>query len=272
MQVQQQSVAVNGTKLFCERAGSGDTVVLVHGGGGDRRHWDDQFAALAEHYDVLRYDLRGYGKSDNPVEGEPYRHEDDLNALLGELGIAKAHIAGYSLGCQVVVDTYTVYPDRFASIIAVGPYVSGHLSDAMTDLFGGYAAIAETFRESGARAAAEQFVSIPAFYPDRIGADAKARLIESGSDYSWYWADHNDPLESVTPPGAEVLAGIKVPMLIISADYDAEVCREVADMLVQQVPNNSRVDIAGATHFMLMEQPQAFNQAVLDFLGDATNG
>ena len=101
-------ISVNDTRLYYERAGTGPSLVLVHGGGGDQRYWDGQFPTLAQQHDVIRYDLRGYGRSDNPVEGRPYRHEDDLYRLLTALGVSKAHVAGYSLGCQIVVDAYTM--------------------------------------------------------------------------------------------------------------------------------------------------------------------
>ena len=266
MSIQQDRVIVNGTTLFCERAGDGETLVLVHGGGGDRRHWDEQFPALAEHFDVIRYDLRGYGQSDNPVEGEPYRHQDDLKALLDALGVSKAHIAGYSLGCQVVIDAYTLYPELFHSLIAVGPYALGHASPACDALFGGYAQCGEVFKKDGPKAAGEAFANIPAFNPDKIAPDAKKRVADVAGEYGWWWADHDDPLEFVSPPGVELLADINVPVLTITAEFDAAVCLEVADLLEQQVPQNTRVDIPGATHFMLLEKPDAFNKAVSDFV------
>ena len=269
MKIWQQMISVNGTRLFCERAGTGEPLVLVHGGGGDRRHWDEQFQALARDFDVLRYDLRGYGQSDVPVEGEAYRHQDDLSGLLAALEIPAAHIAGYSLGCQVVVDTYTLYPHLFRSIIAVGPYVSGHMSPAVEDLFGGYAVCGETLRSDGAVAAGSAFVRISAFNPAQIHPAAAKRVAEIAGEYSWWWADHDDPLEPVSPPATEVLGDIKVPVLTITADHDAAACREVADLLEQQVAKNTRVDIAGATHFMLLEKPAEFNRAMADFIRDA---
>jgi hypothetical protein len=54
---------VNGTRLYYEVAGTGDPIVLIHGNFGDRRYYDGQFEALARLHRVLRYDIRGYGKS-----------------------------------------------------------------------------------------------------------------------------------------------------------------------------------------------------------------
>ena len=86
--------AVNGTKLYYEAAGSGRALVLLHGGAVDRRAWDDQFSDFAKHYRVIRYDLRGSGKSANPVE--PFSNTEDLFALLKFLKVDKAHLLGIS--------------------------------------------------------------------------------------------------------------------------------------------------------------------------------
>jgi pimeloyl-ACP methyl ester carboxylesterase len=266
MNILQQLIPANDTHLFYERAGAGETLVLVHGGGGDRRYWDAQFLELAEEFDVIRYDLRGYGKSDLPKEGYSYRHEDDLQALMQTLEVSNAHIAGYSLGCQIVVDAYTLYPELFHSIIAVGPYVSGYSSPAGDLLFGGYAACAASFNNAGSLAAAKGFINIEAFKPAHIHPQAKANVQKICEDYGWWWANHNDPLENVTPVATEVLSEILVPLLTITAEHDAAVCREVADLLEQEVTGNSRVDIPGATHFMLLEKPVEFRQAVVSFL------
>jgi pimeloyl-ACP methyl ester carboxylesterase len=58
---------VNGAKLYYEIAGSGRPLVLLHAGLMDCRMWDDQFSDFAQHYRVIRYDLRGYGKPDWPA-------------------------------------------------------------------------------------------------------------------------------------------------------------------------------------------------------------
>jgi len=268
MEIWQQLIDVNDTRLYCERAGAGDALLLVHGGGGDRRFWDGQFEKLAETYDVVRYDLRGYGRSDDPVEGQAYRHADDLHGLMLALGISRADIAGFSLGCQVVVDAYTVYPELFRSIIAVGPFISGHTSPATDALFGAYIDCGEVFRRGGARAAAEGFVSIPAFNPAHMDLQAKTEIVGICRDYAWWWANHVDPMQNVQPVATEVLTNIQVPLLIVTAEYDAAACREVADLLEQHVRLNKRVDFTGATHFMLMEKPVEFNQALTQFISD----
>src|SRR5690242_14712282 len=94
---------VNGTRLCYEVAGSGHPLVLVHGFTLDKSMWDDQFSIFAERYKVIRYDLRGHGKSAVPG-AEGFYHADDLKGLLDHLGVGRAHLIGLSLGAAIVTE------------------------------------------------------------------------------------------------------------------------------------------------------------------------
>lgn len=111
----------NGTELYYETAGSGDSIVLVHAHSVDFRMWDAQFVRLAAKYRVVRYDLRGYGLSGMPQVGEDYLHAVDLFKVMRYLGIETAHIVGLSLGSFVALDFMQLYPEHTRSIsIAAG--------------------------------------------------------------------------------------------------------------------------------------------------------
>lgn len=111
---------VNGTRLYWE--GEGDpfiqrTVVLIHGFGMDVRLWDELFPTLAREYHVLRYDLRGFGKSALP-EGE-YSTSNDLKLLLDFHGVERAVLCGLSIGARVAVDCALTYPTVVEGLILV---------------------------------------------------------------------------------------------------------------------------------------------------------
>ena len=89
--------------LYYQVAGSGDAVLLIHGNAGDLRHWNNQFEYLASRYRVIRYDVRGYGKSSVPVIGSPYSDFSDLAELLDYLDVDDAHVIGWSMGSGVTV-------------------------------------------------------------------------------------------------------------------------------------------------------------------------
>ena len=101
-EVQSGIAEVNGTKLYYEMAGSGRVIVLLHGGAVDRRAWDDQFTEFAAKYRVIRYDLRGAGKSASPVK--PFSNSEDLYQLLRFLKVDKAYLIGISRGGGIAFD------------------------------------------------------------------------------------------------------------------------------------------------------------------------
>ena len=111
---------VNDTHLYYEDAGAGPAVVLIHGFTLDTRMWDDQFLPLAQGFRVIRYDLRGFGRSVVP----PLDHRWTLDELIDDLmeiaGLASpaapVHLVGESLGGTVVLAAAIRHPKRIASV------------------------------------------------------------------------------------------------------------------------------------------------------------
>ena len=163
MPVDQGFAHVNGTSLYYEVAGTGQPLVLIHGFSLDTRMWNDQVEVFAEQYQVIRYDLRGFGQSALPTT-VPYSHPDDLHALLAYLGIDQAFILGLSLGGAVAVDFAVTYPDATAALIA---------TDAA--LIGGYtwvegrpsAGLRKQAQQAGLEAAKAFWLHHPLFAPAR---------------------------------------------------------------------------------------------------------
>ena len=98
-QMQTSFAEVNGTRLYYEVAGEGHPLALSHSFISNKSLWDDQFSAFAQHYKVIRYDLRGFGSS-GLIQG-PYSQREDLYALLKFLGIEKTFLLGIS-GSSVI--------------------------------------------------------------------------------------------------------------------------------------------------------------------------
>jgi pimeloyl-ACP methyl ester carboxylesterase len=114
---------VNGTKLYYEMAGQGHPVVLIHGGVLSSSEWDEQFIPFAEHYQVIRYDVRGCGKSE--TRKLPYSNSEDLYQLLRFLRIEKTVVIGGSMGGGIAVDFALEHPDMVDALVMVGGVVSG---------------------------------------------------------------------------------------------------------------------------------------------------
>lgn len=257
---------VNGTKLYYEVAGSGDPIVFVHGALGDNRHWDVQFEDFAKSYKVVRYDVRGYGKSSPPVVGESYSHHDDLKALLDHLGISKAHVCGLSQGSAIAVDFILTYPEMGKSLISVGPWLFAYNSPTVAKALMSMGKIPSVVSESGPKAATDFWAELPLFKDSVKNLQVMERFKEIGYDYQYWHFLNPDPVVYADPPAVQQIDRISLPTLIVTAEYDLEPCKEIADILAKRIPNALKVVIADAGHAMHAEKPEEFKQDVIDFL------
>ncbi|HLO18417.1 MAG TPA: alpha/beta hydrolase, partial [Anaerolineales bacterium] len=117
-------VNIDGAKIYYETAGKGIPFVMIHAGVADSRQWNNEFAFFARDYQVLRYDMRGYGKSE-PVDGE-FSHMSDLVSLLNALNIQEPLIMmGCSMGGGLAMDFALAHPPRVKALIMVGSGPSG---------------------------------------------------------------------------------------------------------------------------------------------------
>ena len=114
----QDFATINGTRLYFEIAGSGQPLVLLHGFTLDTRMWDDQFEPLTREFQVIRYDMRGFGQS-GPPASERYAHADDLRDLLDHLRVDKAHLVGLSKGGAIALDFTLAYPRRVNKLVLI---------------------------------------------------------------------------------------------------------------------------------------------------------
>ncbi|WP_229489618.1 alpha/beta fold hydrolase [Pseudoduganella namucuonensis] len=96
------AVQLPGARLYFEESGAGEPIVFLLGHSLDRRQWRPQVKDFERRHRVIRYDLRGYGRSSLPREGEHFLHAGDLRQFMDALGIRRAHLVGLSLGGAVV--------------------------------------------------------------------------------------------------------------------------------------------------------------------------
>lgn len=263
---------LNETKLYYELAGQGDPIVFIHGSFGDNRHWDFQFTDLAEKFMVLRYDVRGFGKSDVPHPDESYSDLKDLKSLLEFHNINKAHFCGLSRGSAVVVSFALEYPEMCLSLIPIGPWAGGYG-------FGDYTSIhADSLDAAFPKAIELANTDGPRATTDYLwkGDNALARsvkkqrtldsLLEMGYDYSYWDFLNSSKKESLNPPAMSRLHEIKCPTLIITADYDLESCKEIATIMENEIRGSVKITIKDAGHIMNMDQSEVFNTTITEFI------
>ena len=266
---------VNGTSLYYEVAGSGEPIVFVHGNFGDNRHWDQQFEPLSKSFKILRYDVRGYGRSALPKSDEAYFDTKDLKSLLEYLNIKKAHLCGVSMGSGIIVDFALEYPEMCLSIIPTGPWAIGfgegdYKSAAADSLFAVMGKTGIIAKEKGSKEATEYFwkgnnVMAPTANKSISTLDS---LLQLGQEYS-YWGFLNQNKRSfISPPAIGRLSQIEIPTLIVTAEYDVEACVEIANLMQKDIKGSIKVSINGAGHLMNMDKPEEFNKLISDFINE----
>ncbi|MEC4895299.1 MAG: alpha/beta hydrolase [Oscillatoria sp. PMC 1051.18] len=251
-------------------------MVFVHGWGGSARYWESTAAALAEDFDCLLYDLRGFGRSliTESVEGElSYELEeyaDDLALLLDKLELEKVYLNGHSMGASVATFFINRYPERVEKVILTcsGIFEYDEKAFAAFYKFGGYVV---KFRYNW-------FLKVPfadKLFMARFLRRSLPSQISKAFLEDFLLADYEAALgtifTSVSKKAVEVMpqefAKITVPTLLVAGEYDqiipAAMGREAASL-------SARVEyfeIAETAHFPMLEDAPTYLQKIRDFVG-----
>jgi pimeloyl-ACP methyl ester carboxylesterase len=257
---------VNGALLHYEVAGEGEPLILVHAGIADGRMWDGQIEAFARRYRVIRYDLRGFGKT-AMVDG-PYSHHEDLRGLLDALGVERAHLVGCSMGGGAVLDFARRHPERAGALVLVGSAVSGFEADF--DPPEQWDELVAADEAGDLERVSELEVRIWVDGPGRRPEDVDRTVRELVYEMNLI-ALRNDASglgEEVPPdpPAADRLSEIQAPSLVVVGDSDQPFTLAAADLLASELPNARKVVMRGTAHLPNMERPEEFNGIVLEFL------
>jgi len=273
----------NGIATYFEDAAlggaSGPAVVLIHGHSADLRMWDEQVPALrAAGYRVIRYDVRGHGRSMAPPGGYTWEsYSADLRDLLDRinvegpasqsLALETAHVVGLSMGGGIALQFALDSPARVLSLTLVDSTLPGFpYSD---ELSGRIEALVAAVRSEGPRAAFERlWLADPLFdglrrFPDRF---ERLREMVSGFPAVDYREGAGD--EGYTPNVIGRLDEVMPPALVIVGENDIPDFHLVADVLAESLANARKLVLPDCGHLPPMERPEAFNEALLVFLRD----
>jgi 3-oxoadipate enol-lactonase len=255
-------VDVEGSRIHYEVAGQGDpTVVLMHGGLWDSRLWDRQFDLLAQRHRVVRYDLRGYGRSDRA--SGPYSAGDDLVAVLGVMPTDRAVLVAHSLSGRIAIDFTIARPQFVAALVLVAPGLGGfEVEDE--ELERRYEEIESTAKAGDLDRAMELELAIWMPVPTDPQADRVAREIARENKHQL--AIEGEFELRLDPPAEGRLAEIAVPTLVLVGDRDVPFMLEIAGRLEKDIPSARQVVLPGADHVPMVRQPERFNELVLSFL------
>lgn len=256
--------AVNGAKLSYEIQGEGSPVVFINDGILDRRMWDDQVAAFAARHKVIRYDFRGWGKSDLPKQ--QFSQVDDLYHLLQFLRIEKVALVGSLIGGGVAIDFAIEHPERVERLVVMTPFVYGFRYSLPTRF---WAETWHTVAQSGDSSRLLQLYMSNPTLGRRLKDKASLRQrIESMllDNWSVYSVDFGQLMLGLDPPTMRMLPAVRTPTLILTGTAVNPDMGVVMEILQRGIHDARRIIIPNTGSLMNIEQPAEFNRVVLDWL------
>ena len=250
----------DGVKLYYEVHGPGTkdapALILTHGYSATSQMWAGQIAPLEPHFTVITWDMRGHGQSDYPVDQGQYSEEAtvaDMAGLLDAVGARDAIVGGLSLGGYMSLAFHRAHPDRTRALLIIDTGPGYKNDEARAGWNKTSIARAERFESEGlpdtSRASAEVQV---ARHRDATGLAKAARGMLTQRD--------SRVIES--------LPHIKVPSVVIVGANDTPFLA-ASDYMAAKIPGAKKVVIPDAGHAANIDQPAAFNQALLEFLQGA---
>jgi pimeloyl-ACP methyl ester carboxylesterase len=258
-------------KLYYEMAGKGFPLVLVHAGICDRRMWDDQFPLLAQEYQTIRYDMRGYGNS--LMSGGQFSHRGDLYQLLRFLDIKQAHFVGCSMGGMTVIDFALEHPEMVKSLVLVSSALSGYpyQGEPPQAIFEYITARKEGHLKRAAELQVQIWVDGAQRSADMVDPKIREQVYEMGltalsNQVDWMKETGFVMEEPLQPPAFGRLDSLSFPTLSIVGDLDDASVADISEALVKHIVGCRSVVIKNTTHLPNMEKPDEFNQIILDFL------
>ncbi len=262
----------DGVRLYYEEAGSGTPIVFSHEYAGDWRAWEPQMRFFPRRHRCITYSYRGYTPSDVP--GDPARYGqdrvvDDIRDLLDGLKIERAHIVGLSMGGFAAAHFARRYPDR-----ALSACICGCGFGAEKELYHRFQAEAkanaERIRSQGQRAFAESYSQGPSRQRHREKdprgfAEFVTQLSEHDATGAALTMQEYQGKRPSLYDFEAAWAACTVPSLIIAGDEDDNVLQPSV-WLKRTMANAGLLIIPKAGHTVNLEEPDAFNRALWDFI------
>jgi len=269
---------IDGVKLYYEITGSGYPLLFSHEFAGDYRSWEPQVRYFARRYQVITYNARGYPPSDVPEDLSAYSQAqaaEDIVGLLRHLNISQAHLVGLSMGGYAVLHVGLSHPELVRSMVVAGC---------------GYGSVAgdrEKFQQDSGQVALrlerEGMAPVAAIYakgPTRVQFEDKDP--RGWHEFAEQLAGHSAIGSALTLRGVQgqrpsvyaleaQMRQCRVPTLIISGDED-EPCLEPGLFMKRTIPTAGLLIMPKSGHTINLEEPDAFNRAVSDFLAAVEAG
>ncbi len=255
---------INGINLAYTDQGRGMPVVLLHAFPQNRAMWAPQVEALSKTHRIIAPDFRGFGESDAP-QG-PYtldQFADDVAGLLDHLTIQRAVFVGLSMGGYTLFAFYRKYAARVTGVVLADTKAQADTEEGRAGRF----AMAQTAQTNGAGAVAD--IMLPKLLSP-IALQTKPDLVQRVRT-----AIEQTQVSGIAgalmamaerPDSVSLLTQIARPTLVITGELDGPTPPADGKLMAETIPGARMEIIPQAGHLSNLEQPEAFNRALLDFL------
>lgn len=242
-----------GVNIYYETHGEGPAILLTHGYSATSQMWKGQIKALSARNKLILWDMRGHGRSDYPADGGAYSEEAtvaDMAALLDEAGARTAIVGGLSLGGYMSLAFQLKHPERVRALLIIDTGPGFKKDDARDGWNRNALKTAERFEREGlGQLSSQSSERASATHRNAEGLAKAARGMLTQRDARVINA----------------LADIRVPSLVVVGDKDTPFLA-AADYMTAKIPGAEKVVIKDAGHASNIDQPEAFNAAIMDFL------
>jgi pimeloyl-ACP methyl ester carboxylesterase len=256
-----EGLRANGLDIAYQRVGEGPPLVLVHGAASDSRLWRPQLDALSDEFTVVAWDEPGAGRSsDVPADFCLADYANCLAALVDELGLGPAQVAGLSWGGTVALELYRHHPGLVATLLLLDTYAGWKGSLPEQEVRARVAGLHEMLARGG-----EEFdPTLPGLFAGDPPEEFVPLLEEIAA------AVRPESLETqllvmAQADQRDLLPRVAVPTLLLWGELDARSPLGVARQFKEAIPHAELVVIPGCGHVSNLEQPEQFNHAVRGF-------
>jgi 2-succinyl-6-hydroxy-2,4-cyclohexadiene-1-carboxylate synthase len=262
---------VDGVQINAEVAGEGPPLVLLHGFTGSAEGWGAHTVEFSKRHLTVAIDLLGHGQSDAP--GDPRRYGlapcvEDTLAVLDRLRIRRTAVLGYSMGGRAALAMAIAAPERVSALVLESASPGLRDPEVRMTRAAQDAALAATIERDGIEAFVDQWERLPLFA-------SQASLREESRAALRAQRLRNSPTglanslrgfgQGVMMPLHDFLGGVTMPTLIIVGALDTRYC-ELGREMSERIPGAWLRIADGAGHAVHLEQPDVFQQIVLEFL------
>ena len=247
---------LDGARFAWWSDGDGPALVLVHAGVADARMWEPLLPALAASHRVIRYDMRGFGRTRS--QRGTFAPARDLAQLLDAVGVAQAHVVGASFGGLVALELAVTEPARVASLVLLAP--------ALPDIEPSpqLLAFAEAEEQAIAVGRIDDAVEINVrTWASASTPETRSLVAEMQRTAFELQLREGAEFEDLEPPVSERLSTIGAPTRIAVGDRDVPDFPQNAERLERELPHATLQRIADAGHLLALDQPEAVAQLIL---------